>query len=173
MEVEEPDAVPPHPAERFGLRLRAERRDPLQMVHAADEQDPFMAVGELPQAEGHPLFPAQVLPVGGEIPAGSRVFPVVGGQPDALHRIGIGERLVMEGIVVQVDVDEVEGKLPFPGQPRRFHQGVGRLDDQIDRSGLAEPYVIGEDGYLREPFDAAQERRFQGGGEFDGDAVRV
>ena len=84
MEIEEAYIVPSLPCEGFGLGLIEQPLDPLQVIHAADEQNSRMFLGQLLQSEGHPLFPQQVLPVRAACRPPSE-FLIIGGQPQTVH----------------------------------------------------------------------------------------
>ncbi len=91
VQVEDGDPFAPGPGERLGERRVEGVPDPLQVRHAADEEDAFVLRGELLQAVGHAALAAQVLLARGDLPVEFRHLPVEGLEAYALHRVGVRE----------------------------------------------------------------------------------
>ena len=138
-----------------------------------------MAFCQLLQTKGHPPFPHKVFPTRRSISAGMQEFAIVGPESDALYGIGIGERFPMAGILLQVNIDTGERYAPLQGKARRLHQGIGRLDEEVDGPveivtllpGSAD--LIAKDRYLGKTADRPLEMALQGRGKLNGDAVRL
>ncbi len=89
----------------------------------------------------------------------------------------------MEGVVVQVDIDEVKRHVSLQGKTGRFHQRVSRFDDQVDglgrlfrrfpfqkRSGT---HLIAYHRCLRQPADRSSNGHFQSRRKLYGYAVWI
>jgi len=131
VEIHDPDAAAPDPFQRLGLRPGEELLHPFQMGHAADEEDASVAAGKLLQMPRHSLFPPEIVLPRRTASSAAKSL-IVGAEADSLYGVGIGERLLVAGVGVQVQVYKGEGESVLNRQSRPFAEGVGRLDEEVD-----------------------------------------